>query len=114
MLTSRQNLPGSSETSIQFVLLHCFTSPAARLTFPLQTKKITLVHSGTLPLNDAYPAKFRVDVLRRWKARNIDVVLGDRIDEIPTASPIVIKTANGKSIETDIVVCEQFFFDASC
>jgi hypothetical protein len=55
-------------------------------------------------MNDAYPEKFRVNLVKRWEARNIDFVLGDRIDEIPPEGPTIIKTANGKSIQTDLVV----------
>ena len=62
------------------------------------------MHAEELPLSGAYPEKFRRDVLRRWKERNIDYVLGDKIVETPSNFPATVKTSKGESIEADIVV----------
>jgi len=69
-------------------------------------KKITLVHGSSLPLNDFYPAKFRTAVRKSWEKRNIDFVLGDFIDAIPSLTEKITEatTRNGKTIQADLVV----------
>lgn len=66
-------------------------------------KKITIVQADSLPLNSTYPDKFRKDVLRRWKERDIKFILGDRIDGQPEPST-ELRTANGKTLKADLIV----------
>jgi len=74
-----------------------------RDTFP--DKKVTIIHGGDLLLNDVYPVKFRKDIERRVRARNIDIILGDYVDSIPEPGTAGVTTRNGQSLSTvDLVV----------
>ncbi|KAI0354849.1 FAD/NAD-P-binding domain-containing protein [Trametes cingulata] len=67
-------------------------------------KKVTLVHSDKMLLNDAYPERFRRDLERRARARGIEVLLGDRVDALPEGT-VGISTKNGTHIpDADLVV----------
>ena len=56
-------------------------------------------------MNAAYPDKFRNDIERRVRARKIDVILGDAVEDL-TESVTGLTTNNGKSIpDADLVVC---------
>ena len=62
-------------------------------------------------LNSVYPDKFRKDLERRLRARNVDVVLGDAIEDL-TESVSGVTTKNGKSIlDADLVVRTPFRAD---
>ncbi|TFK82196.1 FAD/NAD(P)-binding domain-containing protein [Polyporus arcularius HHB13444] len=68
------------------------------------TKKITLIHNQSLLLNSVYPDKFRKDIERRVRLRNIDVILGDAIEN-PVEGVAGVTTKNGKSIpDADLVI----------
>ncbi|OSC98053.1 FAD/NAD-P-binding domain-containing protein [Trametes coccinea BRFM310] len=68
------------------------------------TKKVTLVHSEKLLLNDTYPDKFRKDIERRARLKGINLILGDKLD-IPPEGAVGVKTYNGKEIpDADLVV----------
>ena len=55
-------------------------------------------------LNSVYPEKFRKDVERRLRARNINVILGDAIEDL-TEVVSGVTTKKGKSIpDADLVV----------
>ncbi|KAI0354848.1 FAD/NAD-P-binding domain-containing protein [Trametes cingulata] len=67
-------------------------------------KKVTVVHSENLLLNDTYPDKFRKDIERRARLRGIDFILGDKLD-VPPEGTIGVTTHNGKQIpDADLVV----------
>ncbi|RDX48829.1 FAD/NAD(P)-binding domain-containing protein [Lentinus brumalis] len=67
-------------------------------------KKITLIHSQDLLLNSVYPDKYRKDIERRVRIRNIDVILGDAIEN-PVEGVTGVTTKNGKSIpDADLVI----------
>lgn len=71
-----------------------------------QSKKITIIHGGKLLLNSVYPDKFRKNIERRVRERNIDIVSGDYVDEFPEdGTTVELKTRNGKTIKgVDLVV----------
>jgi len=66
-------------------------------------KRVTIVHSQELLMNDAYPEKWRKDVVRRVRARGIELVLGDYVDDMDTSSGF-ITTRKGHKITADLVV----------
>ena len=56
-------------------------------------------------LNATYPTKFRKDVERRVRKRDINVVLDEMVDQIPEEGAIGLKTRSGKEFPTaDFVV----------
>lgn len=76
-----------------------------------QSKKITIIHGGKLLLNSVYPDKFRKNIERRVRERNIDIVSGDYVDEFPEdGTTVELKTRNGKTIKgVDLVVRTLLF-----
>ncbi|KAI0629813.1 FAD/NAD-P-binding domain-containing protein [Trametes polyzona] len=78
------------------------TAGEVRDAFP--KKKVTLVHSEKLLLNDVYPERFRKDLERRARLRGIDLILGDKVD-IPPEGTVGVTTENGKQIpDADLIV----------
>lgn len=76
--------------------------------------KVTIVHNGSMLLNDAYPEKYRRRVERDARARGVDVVLEDRLDDMTPSSEGTVKTQKGKVLPGDLVVrslswCHQNF-----
>ena len=75
----------------------------------LQKKKITLVHNQNLLLNPVYPDKYRKDIERRLRLRNVDLILGDALEN-PTEGVAGVTTKNGKSLpDADLVVRNNTF-----
>ena len=70
----------------------------------LQKKKVTLVHNQKLLLNSVYPDKYRKDIERRLRLRNVDYILGDVVEN-PTEGVSGVTTKKGKSLpDADLVV----------
>lgn len=69
----------------------------------MQEKKITIIHSDNLLLNNAYPDKFRTAVAVKLKAKNINILLNDYVDsnEIQ-AGKVITRSAN--SVTADLLV----------
>ncbi|KAK7687688.1 hypothetical protein QCA50_008904 [Cerrena zonata] len=68
-------------------------------------KKVTIIHSEKQLLNDAYPEKFRVALEAKVRKANINLVLGDRIDSLPSPGTVGVLTRNGKELaDADLVV----------
>lgn len=67
-------------------------------------KPVTLVHSGKNVLNDAYPDKFRNALAASTKARGVDIILEDFIDDIPTGPITSVTTRSGKKLDADLLV----------
>ena len=65
---------------------------------------MTIVHGGQMLLNQTYPDRFRKDVEARIRARGVNVVLGDYVDNFPAGSAGVIRTRNGIDIKVDLAV----------
>ncbi|CDO72240.1 hypothetical protein BN946_scf184970.g92 [Trametes cinnabarina] len=69
-----------------------------------QKKKVTLVHSENLLLNDTYPDKFRKDIEQRVRRKGISLILGDKLD-IPPEGTVGVTTEKGKELpDADLVV----------
>ncbi|KAI1783571.1 FAD/NAD(P)-binding domain-containing protein [Ganoderma leucocontextum] len=72
-------------------------------TFP--KKSVTIVHRDSQLLNAAYPDKWRKDIERRVRARNINLLLGDSVENPAVENVNGITTTNGKSLpDADLVV----------
>lgn len=70
--------------------------------------KVTIVHSGPMLLNDTYPDKFRLRAERAVRARGVDVICEDRVDDLTPPSEGKIMTRKGKVVECDLIVCLFF------
>ncbi|KAM5540768.1 hypothetical protein V8D89_005412 [Ganoderma adspersum] len=69
------------------------------------TKSVTIVHRDSQLLNNAYPDKWRKDIERRVRARNINLLLGDSIEDLSSENVNGITTTNGKSIpDADLLI----------
>jgi len=68
------------------------------------TKKITIVHSHTLVLNQTYPVKFRKMVGAQFKARDIDFVLNDSVESFPESDSGEVGLKSGQKIHADLIV----------
>ncbi|TCD68494.1 hypothetical protein EIP91_010669 [Steccherinum ochraceum] len=67
-------------------------------------KKIYLIHAASLPLNDAFPDKFRSFLAQIITRRNIELVLGDRL-EVPPEGTVGVTTQNGRHLpNVDLVI----------
>ncbi|RPD71640.1 FAD/NAD(P)-binding domain-containing protein [Lentinus tigrinus ALCF2SS1-7] len=67
-------------------------------------KKITLIHKQSLLLNSVYPDKYRKDIERRLRIRNVDLILDDEIEN-PTEGVAGVTTKSGKSLpDADLVI----------
>ncbi|TDL21315.1 FAD/NAD(P)-binding domain-containing protein [Rickenella mellea] len=72
---------------------------------PHPRKKITIVHGGGMLINDTYPDKFRIGLEKSFRARDIDVVLGDYVDAQEPDGEGRVTTRRGRVIKADLVVC---------
>ncbi|KAJ7154055.1 FAD/NAD(P)-binding domain-containing protein [Mycena filopes] len=67
-------------------------------------KKVTIVHGSAAVTNPTYPKKFRSGLEKGLRARGIDLILNDYVDEIPPPGPATVTTRNGTRLEADLVV----------
>ncbi|KAF7339304.1 FAD/NAD(P)-binding domain-containing protein [Mycena sanguinolenta] len=67
-------------------------------------KEITIVHGDKTLLNPTYPVGFRKGLEKSIRARGINIILSDYVDEIPAPGPASITTRNGKEITADLFV----------
>ncbi|KZT07513.1 FAD/NAD(P)-binding domain-containing protein [Laetiporus sulphureus 93-53] len=68
-------------------------------------KKITIVQADTMLLNATYPEKYRREVERRVRARNIDCVFSELTDYVPEYAGIGLTTRSGMALPTaDLIV----------
>ena len=72
---------------------------------------MTIVHSGTYLLNDAYPDKFRTNIERRVRKRGVNLIEGDYVDMFPEPGTTAdVTTRRGKVVKNvDLVVRAQIF-----
>ncbi|KAH8814683.1 hypothetical protein DL96DRAFT_420597 [Flagelloscypha sp. PMI_526] len=66
--------------------------------------KITLVHSGEAPLNQAYPNKFRRAVKRRLEQGKVNVIYNDYVDDFPEGPVKTVRTRKGQELKADLVL----------
>jgi len=74
------------------------------LTTCVQKKRVTIVHGDSLPINAAYPDKFRRAVASSLKARGVELILGDYLDVIPAEGVTEVVTRNGRKLKGDLIV----------
>ncbi|KZV77413.1 FAD/NAD(P)-binding domain-containing protein [Peniophora sp. CONT] len=65
-------------------------------------KKVTIVHAGKKLLNDTYPDKYRAKVEKDLRARKVELVLGDYVENLEQTGPV--KTRSGKEIDADLII----------
>lgn len=70
----------------------------------VQDKKITIVHGQDNILNDAYPIKYRNRVKAGLAARNIDLVLGEFVQEFPPSGSGELVFKSEKKLNAGLVV----------
>jgi len=66
------------------------------------TKKVTIVHSGAKLTNDTYPDKFRKKLEKDIRARGVELVFEDFIDNLEQSGPIV--TRKGAQVDGDLII----------
>jgi NADH dehydrogenase FAD-containing subunit len=69
-----------------------------------QNMKVTIVQGDKLLLNKAYPDKFRLALANGLKARDVEIIYNDFIDNVPAEGVVGVTTRNGKTLDADLVV----------
>jgi len=67
-------------------------------------KKVTIVQGDNLLTNKTYPDKFRKALDTSLRARGVEIVYNDFIDDIPADGVVGVTTRNGKQLDADLVV----------
>ncbi|KAJ7110023.1 FAD/NAD(P)-binding domain-containing protein [Mycena epipterygia] len=67
-------------------------------------KEVTIVHGDNAIMNSTYPSGFRKALEKDLRARGINLILNDYVDEIPAPGPVSLQTRNGKEINVDLVI----------
>lgn len=69
------------------------------------TKKVTIVHGGSQVLNATYGNSLRKGMEKRLRARGVQFMFNEYIDDIPEAGVVGVTTRGGKDIaDADLVV----------
>jgi NADH dehydrogenase FAD-containing subunit len=103
LIRLKKNMPEKSRTSGRYV--YTFTAiPSNSISSFSQDKEVTIVHGDSILLNSTYPARYRNGLQKSIRARGVNIVLDDFVDEIPAPGPASIKTRKGVVIEADLVV----------
>ncbi|KAA1473407.1 FAD/NAD-P-binding domain-containing protein [Dentipellis sp. KUC8613] len=76
---------------------------AGELKYYFPNKSVTIVQSGDLPLNKVYAPRFRRAVDVRIRARGVELVFGEYLDETAPKDGVVT-TRSGRKIPADLVV----------
>ncbi|TFY51043.1 hypothetical protein EVG20_g11195 [Dentipellis fragilis] len=84
-------------------LLERTTELAGELKYYFPNKSVTIVQSGDLPLNKVYAPQFRRAVDVRIRARGVELVFGEHLDETVPKDGMVT-TRSGRKIPADLVV----------
>jgi len=69
-----------------------------------QDKKITVVQGNDKLLNEAYSDRFRKYVASQLRARKIDLILGDYVDQFPPSGSGELVFRSGTKINAGLVV----------
>jgi apoptosis-inducing factor 2 len=70
----------------------------------VKTKRVTIVHTQELLLNDAYPDYFRKDVARGLRKRDVGVILNDSITDMNISDAGIVTTVGGRRLIADLIV----------
>jgi len=65
-------------------------------------KKVTIVQGDSQLLNSTYTDKFRKRIEKDIRARGVELILNDFVDDPNAKGPIT--TRNGQKIEADLIV----------
>ncbi|KAG6860558.1 hypothetical protein C0995_009840 [Termitomyces sp. Mi166 len=99
---------GIGVSSLSLSMMHCLmycTEFAGEIKDLDPSKNVTIVHSDSMLLNKTYPDKFRKDVERRLRARDVNLFLGDIApDDALTTSSTHITTRNGTILTPDLII----------
>ncbi|KAG2367790.1 hypothetical protein BDR07DRAFT_1326286 [Suillus spraguei] len=69
------------------------------------TKRVTIVHGGNQLINTTYGSSLRKGMENRLRARGVEFMFNEYIDDIPEAGVVGISTRSGKHIsDADLVV----------
>jgi len=66
-------------------------------------KKITIVQGNDRLLNDAYPVKFRKQMESQMRARGIDLILGEFVDQFPPSGSGELVFRSGRKLDAGVV-----------
>lgn len=69
-----------------------------------QGTKVTIVQGDKLLTNKTYPDKFRKALDTSLRARGVDIIYNDYIDNIPADGVVGVTTRNGRKLNADLVV----------
>ena len=75
---------------------------------PSQDKKITIVHGGDKLLNATYSDKFRRSIESKLRARDIDIILGEYVDQFPPSGSGELVFRSGEKLNAGLVVSNSF------
>jgi len=67
-------------------------------------KKVTIVHGDDMLVNKTYPDKFRLALDKSLRARGVEIVYNDFVDDVPAEGVVGVTTRNGKKLDADLVV----------
>ena len=70
----------------------------------MQVKKITIVQGNDKLLNDAYSDRFRDYVASKLRKRNIELVLGEYVNQFPSGESGELVFKSGKKMNAGLVV----------
>lgn len=87
------------------IYVYLATEYAGELRDFYPSTKVTIVHNGSMLLSDAYPEKYRRRVERDARARGVEIVLDDRIDDLTPSREGTVTTRKGRLLQGDLVVC---------
>lgn len=82
---------------------------------------VTIVHGGDKLLNGAYPDKLRDRIKKRLETAGVNVILGDRVLDVPDeglsgqdSKPAVLRTTHGVTLDADLFVRPSFCQAMTC
>jgi len=77
---------------------------AGELKDQFPNKKVTIVHGDDMLVNKTYPNKFRKALDKSLKARGVEIVYNDFVDDVPAEGVVGVTTRNGRKLDADVVV----------
>ena len=62
------------------------------------------MHGDDMLVNKTYPDKFRLALDKSLRARGVEIVYNDFVDDVPAEGVVGVTTRNGKKLDADLVV----------
>lgn len=72
------------------------------------------MYGGSLPFSAAYPGRFRRAVESSLRARGIELVLDDYMDEIPSSGVGGVRTRKGRTLKSGLIVSAIISLHTKC